>query len=133
MGTHVWNSIPSRRGRRMSVDGLQPPGGLGISSEADPLGQGKCLPPLPADYFTGSAGGSGAPPQHHQMPPHPTAALYPFQFPFGTNGFPGGSPGAGPQLMAGAASKLNEISVIQNRMLQAAQSLGPSVSNPTGQ
>ena len=104
MGTHVWNSVPSRRGRRMSVDGLQPPG---CHPGADPAlirhhsvrSPNLALPPPPpSEYLAGAAR-------------LPTSGVYPFPFPFGSNGF---GPGAGAGMMA---SKLNEISVIQNRMM----------------
>jgi len=104
MGTHVWNSVPSRRGRRMSVDGLQPP--PGCHPGADPAllrhhpvrSPNLAPPPPPSDYLAGAAR-------------LPTSGVYPFPFPFGSNGF---GPGGGAGMMA---SKLNEISVIQNRML----------------
>ena len=103
MGTHVWNSVPSRRGRRMSVDGLQPPG---CHPGADPAlmrhhpvrSPGLAPPPPLSEYLAGAAR-------------LPTSGIYPFPFPFGSNGF---GPGAGAGMMA---SKLNEISVIQNRMM----------------
>jgi len=103
MGTHVWNSVPSRRGRRMSVDGLQPPG---CHPGTDPTlirhhpvrSPNLAPPPPPSEYLAGAARLS-------------TSGIYPFPFPFGSNGF---GPGGGAGMMA---SKLNEISVIQNRMM----------------
>jgi len=104
MGTHVWNSVPSRRGRRMSVDGLQPP--PGCHPGADPalmrqhpaVRSPNLVPPTASDYLAGAAR-------------LPASGIYPFPFPFGSNGF---GPGGGAGMMA---SKLNEISVIQNRMM----------------
>ena len=103
MGTHVWNSVPSRRGRRMSVDGLQPPG---CHPGAEPalirhhsVRSPNLAPPQPpSEYLAGAAR-------------LPASGIYPFPFPFGSNGF---GPGGGAGMMA---SKLNEISVIQNRMM----------------
>ena len=103
MGTHVWNSVPSRRGRRMSVDGLQPPG---CHPVADPTlmrhnpDRSPNLAPLPppSEFLAGAAR-------------LPASSIYPFPFPFGSNGF---GPAGGTGIMA---SKLNEISVIQNRMM----------------
>jgi len=115
MGTHVWNSVPSRRGRRMSVDGLQPPG---CHPGADPTlirhhsarSPNLAPPPPLSDYLAGAAR-------------LPTSGIYPFPFPFGSNGF---GPGAGAGIMA---SKLNEISVIQNRMM-APGATGPPPPQP---
>lgn len=110
MGTHVWNSVPSRRGRRMSVDGLQPPG---CHPGADPAmirhhpdrSPTLAPPPPPSEYLAGAAR-------------LPASGIYPFPFPFGSNGF---GPGGGAGMMA---SKLNEISVIQNRMM------APGIAGP---
>ena len=117
MGTHVWNSVPSRRGRRMSVDGLQPPG---CHSGPDPVlirhhpvrSPNIAPPPPPSDYLAGAAR-------------LPTSGVYPFPFPFGSNGF--GPPGGGAGMMA---SKLNEISVIQNRMLAPGLAGAPAAAQP---
>jgi len=114
MGTHVWNSVPSRRGRRMSVDGLQPPPGCHPGTDPGLLPHhpvrspnlGPPPPPPPSDYLAGAR--------------LPTSGIYPFPFPFGSNGFGPGS------IMA---SKLNEISVIQNRMM-APGAAGPPALQP---
>lgn len=111
MGTHVWNSVPSRRGRRMSVDGLQPPG---CHPGADPSlirhhpvrSPNLAPPPQLNEYLANAAR-------------LPTSGIYPFPFPFGSNGF---APGAGAGMMA---SKLNEISVIQNRMIAPGATVPP--------
>jgi len=114
MGTHVWNSVPSRRGRRMSVDGLQAPGCHPGSDPAllrhhpDRSPNLAPPPPPPSDYLAGAAR-------------LPTSGIYPFPFPFGSNGF-------GPAGAAGImASKLNEISVIQNRMMAPGAAGPPSL------
>ena len=59
MGTHMWNNGPSRRGRRMSVEGIP----------------GLQMPPREADFFKAFA-----------RPPPPE--MYPFPYPGFHNGFP---------------------------------------------
>ena len=117
MGTHVWNSVPSRRGRRMSVDGLQPPGCHPAGANPalmrhHPARSPNLAPPPPSNFLAGAAR-------------LPTSGIYPFPFPFGSNGFGPGSAGAGMM-----ASKLNEISVIQNRMMAPAAAAGPALPRP---